>query len=816
MKKIFVTYIFVLLSTIAFSQPLTEIPVRYMLEAAEKAEIEMDIITALEWYEKAYDENKDPNLAMKVADMHRLQRDYQKAARWYGRIAGRDRNGVYPSALFYQGWMEQYNGENTNSVELLGQYLTKYPEGEHKDRALLILKSIKETWEVPDAPEIIIESVGKNVNTPLGEASPFLDADGNLYYTSFNEEEPVGYTEDDGVEKFFQMYKSAAIAQTEEKPTSRRKQSKDAGNWQKGELLNSNINREGYHVGSGCFSPDQKVMYFTRVEIQGNIQLSSKLYYSLYDKGDWGPATEVEGINGDHFVKYPFMGELFGEKVIFFSSNMPGGEGGYDLYYASYISDGSFGSPVNLGSQINTPYDEVTPYYSEGKLYYSTDGLPGFGGFDIFHSTWDGQVWSAPENMGRGYNSTADDISFFYSEQGYKGFIVSNRIGTTSSEGKTCCDDIFTFKKEKTKAFLLTNFVYRNKPLKGGVVEIYMVERGVETLYKTINHPDSIQYHIPLELDRTYKVVAHREDFTKDSTTFNTIGLMKTTTITRNFTLKYVRKQTEVETVTTNQPIRLSNIYYDYNDDKILTEAESDLLELLELLEKYSDMVIELSSHTDARGNDEYNLALSQRRANSAKEWLVERGIAESRIVPKGYGEQQILNKCLNDVECTEDEHRINRRTEFKIISGPTTIEVKKELIKGRKPTGNTPQRSNNPQRTSNPNRRSGQSVMAAPIIKWDIDFIDLGDVKKGDKKEFEFTFTNSGTEALEIKMITACECTTLDWPRKKIMPGEKGVIKGVFDSTEKNEGKDSIYLEVLSNTTPPITEARYEVNVIE
>ena len=134
--------------------------------------------------------------------------------------------------------------------------------------------------------------------------------------------------------------------------------------------------------------------------------------------------------------------------------------------------------------------------------------------------------------------------------------------------------------------------------------------------------------------------------------------------------------------MTINEPIRLDNIYYDLDDDKILLDAEKDLNVLYDLLNKYPDMVIELSSHTDAQGRSSYNEGLSQRRAESAKRWLVERGVSKKRIKPVGYGETYIINHCKNGVKCSDDEHRQNRRTEFKILEGPQTIEITKQVTK--------------------------------------------------------------------------------------------------------------------------------------
>ena len=140
--------------------------------------------------------------------------------------------------------------------------------------------------------------------------------------------------------------------------------------------------------------------------------------------------------------------------------------------------------------------------------------------------------------------------------------------------------------------------------------------------------------------------------------------------------------ESDVEILTINEAIRLNNIYYNYDDDKILKDAEQDLYAIMDLMTKYPDMTIELGSHTDSRGDDTYNQKLSLRRANSARRWLLNKGITGDRITAKGYGETVILNNCTNGEDCTDEEHRYNRRTEFKILSGPTTIEVKKEVLK--------------------------------------------------------------------------------------------------------------------------------------
>ncbi|MBK8485223.1 MAG: OmpA family protein [Saprospiraceae bacterium] len=184
-----------------------------------------------------------------------------------------------------------------------------------------------------------------------------------------------------------------------------------------------------------------------------------------------------------------------------------------------------------------------------------------------------------------------------------------------------------------------------------------------------------------LDKDRSYKIVVSKEGYFPADFQVNTVGITSDQSMKKEVILRVMPPESDVEIITISEPIRLNNIYYDFDDDKILLDAEKDLMVLKGLMDKYSDMVIELSSHTDSRGDDNYNEKLSQRRANSAKKWLVGKGVTAARIVAKGYGEDKILNNCTNGEDCTEEEHRFNRRSEFKILSGPTTIEVKKEVL---------------------------------------------------------------------------------------------------------------------------------------
>ena len=187
------------------------------------------------------------------------------------------------------------------------------------------------------------------------------------------------------------------------------------------------VNRKEFHNTHLAVSRDGRTLYFTSVQTTGTEVTDSKILSSYNRDSGWSAADLVPTINGDWTVKHPAVGQLFGKDVLFFSSDMKGGIGGLDIFYSTINPDGSMSAPVNLGESINTPGDDITPFYFDGTLYFSTEGRPTIGGYDIFYSVWDGSNWSEAENMGLGYNSANDDMALSFGEDGMHGFLVSNR-----------------------------------------------------------------------------------------------------------------------------------------------------------------------------------------------------------------------------------------------------------------------------------------------------------------------------------------------------------------------------------------------------
>jgi peptidoglycan-associated lipoprotein len=614
------------------------------------------------------------------------------------------------------------------------------------------------------------------------------------------------------------------------------KKNEETGVWGKPEALKANINRPEIHNVNVSISPDGNKLYFNRQVLQGNEVVESQLFYSVGGDGAWKGAKEVVGIDPEYRARHPFPGELYGREVLFFSSDIPGGFGGADLYYAPQKSEGVYGDPVNLGPKINTLGDEVTPFYYNGTLYFSSNMHPGLGGYDIFYSFWNGQNWSDPLNMSKGFNSPQDDQYFRLDADGYNGLLTSNRPAGKSVRAKTCCEDIYSFTIEKIKADLVVGTFNSGRQALKGVTVMIIPKPGGDP--QTIQNDKGNKFDFKLELEKSYRIIATHPNHFPDTAVINTLNLKANKSFTQRLYLKPIPIPVpEYDTILSEKAIVMENILYEYGDDKILPTAEPDLNFLLEIMNQYPDLIIELSSHTDNRGNDEFNKALSQRRAESAKQWLLKKGINQTRIKAVGNGENvpkvvddRLANKhpeflpgdvfsgeYINKLETEEDKelaHALNRRTEFKIIGGPKVITVKSTRLLKReattaadKSTGALKPRGDSIPSIHPFSTLAGKKIYkGVPILDFTVRETNFGTVTRGEKREFTYVFQNIGDTKAEIDLISACECTTTEYNAQSIPPGGKGTIKVIFDSKDKVQG-ETIVIDIFLKNTEPGTE---------
>jgi peptidoglycan-associated lipoprotein len=656
-----------------YAQPLNRSTPDAMLKSAKEAESTGNPYAALEYYEDIYQDSKDKDANIRIAVLNFELRDYQRAERILSRVVQRDRGNNYPELKYLYAMTLKHNGKYADAEDMFNLVVSDGLDSALVAKSKLEIAGCKLGRKAKQPELLTVNNLGKKANSPQTEASPSYSG-GELYFTSLATKEVVVLDGKEG-DWYAKIYSAAPPAQA-------------GGEYGAPTPLGTKINREGWHQGNVNVTPDGKTMYFTRVEMDNNYPKTSKIFYATKGDDGWGAANEATGVNGDFIAKHPCEGELFGEKVLFFVANIPGGSGGFDIYYAPKKRDGVFGLPVNVGAVINTPGEEASPFYQDGKLYFSSNGHASLGGLDVFESQWNGAVWSAPVPLPAGINTSLDDQYYTRSADGFTGFLVSNRPGPNNLKSKTCCDDIYAWEIERIKVELLaTTFRMRKKdekanpPLEGCTVQVIDVTDKDPLNIDTKTNAAANDFAFTLLPEKSYIVIAEREGYTPDTLKFNTAGVKKTVKVEKKLTLRTKKPPApKTRIVKRDEPIRLNSIYYDFDKADILPASEKDLQFLVNLMNQYPDMKIELSSHTDAQGRDDYNERLSQRRADSARTWMIAKGIVADRIVAVGSGEKFILNRCKNGVECPDEEHRFNRRTEFKITAGPTSITIEEEV----------------------------------------------------------------------------------------------------------------------------------------
>ena len=422
------------------------------------------------------------------------------------------------------------------------------------------------------------------------------------------------------------------------------------------------VNTE-YHESSTTFTKDGNTMYFTRNNFidgkksRGKGKLVGlKIYKASKNGTSWGSIEELPFNSDEYSCAHPALS--VDEKRLYFSSNMPGStgdQGNSDLWYVDINEDGSFGSPINLGVNVNTPYRESFPFVSkEGNLYFASDGHVGLGGYDVYVSELKDGVPQPVKNLGEPANSSLDDFGFIYDTERSFGYVSSNRDG---GEGSVS-DDIYLLKRcIVTIAGTVTNLTL-GEALPNATVTLLDAKNNV--IATTISDEEG-RYAFENELDcgGVYSVRASTEGCE---------------TIEKNITTPDVSGVFEVIIGLPCDPcapndlgcrLKLEPIYFDFDRFNIRPDAEIELAKILAAMREYPQLVIAIESHTDSRGNDSYNEALSEKRAQSTLEWLVSKGIDRQRLSAKGYGEYQLTNQCSNGVQCTEEEHQLNRRSMF-------------------------------------------------------------------------------------------------------------------------------------------------------
>lgn len=418
-----------------------------------------------------------------------------------------------------------------------------------------------------------------------------------------------------------------------------------------------------YHDGPLTISKDGKTMYFCRNNLNKNGLVKDKegisnlkIYKSALVDGEWTNIEELGFNNDDYSVGHPALSND-GTKL-YFASDMPGGLGGSDIYSVEINNDGSFGTPNNLGEIVNTDKNELFPFInSEDILFFSSDGHLGLGLLDIFGTVSDSNnnIVSIL-NLGIPVNSNKDDFSFFMNDDGLSGYIASNRDGGAGD------DDIYAY--DRIPQLIIEGVVsdpVTNEPIANAIVSLLDKDNNEIAVLES---DENGHYQINIDRDTDYIINVKKEGYEESTIPVTSKGVdTKVTSITADMTLKSI-----VEEIT---PItELYPIYFDYDKSNIRKDGTVELDRIVNLMmSTYPDMVIKIESHTDSRGSAKYNHKLSVERANSTYKYLVSKGVDSSRITEyNGYGEEKLTNDCDGTINCTEEQHQLNRRTQFIVI----------------------------------------------------------------------------------------------------------------------------------------------------
>ncbi|MBV8253644.1 MAG: OmpA family protein [Chitinophaga sp.] len=437
--------------------------------------------------------------------------------------------------------------------------------------------------------------------------------------------------------------------------------------------IENSINQYRFHIGPVTFSTGLDTAYLTITNpnhITHKKEKSKVLYGTrrlqllicIKKDGKW-EVLEPFTYNNPEEYSLGHAALSHDGRYLYYASDMPGGIGKTDIWYSEKQQDGSWGTPVNCGPLINTPDEEAFPVVNgDHELHFSSKGHPGLGGFDIFYAKGNASNWTVPVNMRPPVNSAGDD--FLLVQQGAQGFFASNRQG---GKGE---DDIYSFKQMtspnsqqssgKPVKILQTQVIdlQTRQPIGDAVVTLY--NKRKEVSWTQLLGPGGKNYNV-LEDAVPYLVFAAKDQYAPSEMHIFSSDTLSTDTL--RMTL-YLTKATPAH----NDIITLQNIYYDLDKYTIRPEAYPVLDSLVAFMKRFPALKVEVGAHTDSRATAAYNLELSNNRAAAIVNYLVKKGISPERMVAKGYGKSKLVNRCEDGVECSEEEHQANRRTEIKIL----------------------------------------------------------------------------------------------------------------------------------------------------
>lgn len=587
----------------------------------------------------------------RLAESYRKLRDYGNAEKWYN-VAVDHPTPQFPDARYYYGLCLMSNEKYDEAEKVFESYAAQTSDEK--------MKKLAETKQISCAFARNPENTRADITTAT------MDSSFNGGKSSFG----INYFTDESL-----IFAHAKKGNTTLDPKNDDGRfttdlyivsQSDSGVFDMPQKFPAPVNSPENEGGS-VMSVDRSTFYFTRWSPTNKNECN--IYVSKRFNRRWMEPMRLDINIEGYKTMMPMLN--MDESKLFFASNRPGGQGGMDIWYCPVDADGVLGEAVNLGPAVNTPEDEDSPYFhlNTSTLYFASEGHRGFGGMDVFKTQYmeDEAYWTTPINMGAPINSSKDDRYFILAPNQRSGFFASDRNPCTDCDSTIeisgNCEKIFSFVKSQISVDI-QGYVYNaetEEPISGAIVELKDVNGNWEPIILITD--ENGFYKIDLQVGMEIFMKAKKTKFFADAASVNTTGITETTHLQQDFYLRVIP----------TGEIEIPGIEYDFDKATLRPKSKEILDQLYDFLTLNNDLVVEIKSHTDCRGNDAYNLKLSKDRAQSCVDYLISKGIAKDRLIPQGYGETEPLFKC-DDIEKESNEdkkeemHQRNRRTAFRVV----------------------------------------------------------------------------------------------------------------------------------------------------
>ncbi len=610
-------------------------------------------------YQKTKVLSEQSAIALKIADSYDKQLKYDDALPWYKMVS---EARVLDNAIMYYINALKRAEKYDEAYKALDDYIKA-----NRSEKFRLQKELDFLKDAAEKRKLVKYTQLENLsfNTSSIDFAPFVK-DNQLYFSSTQ-----GATKDNQDQWTGEGYADLYVASIADK--------KKAG---AATALSLPFNTS-YHEASYILSKDGKTAYFTRC---GSASKNDNDYCHIYRSqknidDTWGEPQRLKLLADTVNEGQPWLSA--DEKELYFVSDDKNGYGGRDIYLAKRNIAGEFENPVNAGGKINTAGDELFPVIAaDNKLYFSTNGRPGYGGLDLYSATRDGKIYTNVQHLGYGINSGGDDFGIQVMSSKDDSVILTGYL-TSNRPGGKGLDDIYFFEQRippppplPPAVYLLKVWVQAKKyqeennpnstllgvlPVQDATIEWPIFGAKAQGNQQVRTNPEGTMQTIVPQGQQFVLKVSKPGYLTQEEPVSTALSASNGDTITIEKVVVLSRIYKDVE-------ITLNNIYYDYDKWDIRADAAQSLDTLVDILLNNPGIKIQLSSHTDCRGKDSYNETLSQKRAESVVQYLIGKGIDAARLTAKGYGETMPIETCECD-NCTEAQHQRNRRTTFKILS---------------------------------------------------------------------------------------------------------------------------------------------------